>query len=58
MNLKSTQGTNSKMFWNLIRQIKKSNSEDMYAVKNQNGEKLLNKKEIKLYTELYYKELY
>ena len=50
--------TNSKMFWNLIRQIKKSNSEDLYAIKNQNGEKIFNEKDIKQYTELYYKELY
>ena len=51
-------GTNSKMFWNLIRQIKKNNSEDLYAIKNQNGEKSFNEKDIKQYTELYYKELY
>ena len=50
--------TNSKMFWNLIRQIKKSNSKDLYAIKNQNGEKIFNEKDIKQYTELYYKELY
>ena len=50
--------TNSKMFWNLIRQIKKNNSEDLYAIKNQNGEKSFNEKDIKQYTELYYKELY
>ena len=39
--------TNSKMFWNLIRQIKKSNSEDLYAIKNRNGEKIFNEKDIK-----------
>ena len=37
-------GTKSKMSWNLIRQIKKSNSEDLYAIKNQNGEKIFNEK--------------
>ena len=46
------------MFWNLIRQIKKSNSEDLHAIKNQNDEKTFNEKDIKQYTELYYKELY
>ena len=34
-------------FWNLIRQIKKSNSEDLYAIKNRNGEKIFNEKDIK-----------
>ena len=48
--------TNSKMFWNLIRQIKKSNSEDLHAIKNQNDEKTFNEKDIKQYTELYYKD--
>ena len=51
-------GTNSKMFCNLKRQIKKSNSEDLYAIKNQNGEKVFNEKDLKQYAELYYKELY
>ena len=46
------------MFWNLIRQVKKSNSEDLYAIKNQNGEKTFNEKDIKQYKELYYKEMY
>ena len=50
--------TKSKMFCNLIRQIKKNNSEDPYAIKNQNGEKLFNKKDIKQYTELHCKKLY
>ena len=40
------------MFWNLIRQIKKRNSEDLYAIKNQNGENIFNEKDIKQYTEL------
>ena len=51
-------GTSSKMFWNLIRQIKKNNSEDLYTIKIQNGEKLFNGKYIKQYTELCYKEMY
>ena len=46
------------MFWNLIRRVKKNNSEDLYAIKNKNGEKLFNEKDIKQYIELYYKELY
>ena len=39
------------MFWNLIRQIKKSNSENLYAIKNQNGDKIFNAKDIKQYTQ-------
>ena len=31
--INKSRGTNSKMFWNLKRQIKKSNSEDLYAKK-------------------------
>ena len=46
------------MFWNLIRQVKKNNSEGLYAIKDKNGEKLFNEKDIKQYTELHYKELY
>ena len=49
---------NSKMFWNLIRQITKRNPEGLYPIKNQNGEKIFNEKDIKQYTELYYKEWY
>ena len=45
--INNSGGTNSKMFWNLIRQIKKSNSEDLYAIKNRNGEKIFNEKDIK-----------
>ena len=51
-------GNNSKLFWNLIRQIKGSNSEDLHTIKNQKGEKIFNEKYIKQYTELYYKEMY
>ena len=40
------------MFWNLIRQIKKINSEDLCAIKNQNGEKIFNEKDLKQYSEL------
>ena len=56
--INNSGGTNSKMFWNLVRQIKKSNSEDLYAIKKQNGQKIFNEKDIKQYTEIYYKELY
>ena len=56
--INNSRGINSKMFWNLIRQIKKSNSEHLYAIKNQNGETIFHEKDIKQYTELYYKELY
>ena len=50
--INNSGGTNSKMFWNLIRQIKKINSEDLCAIKNQNGEKIFNEKDLKQYSEL------
>ena len=40
--INNSGGNNSKIFWNLVRQIKKSNSEDLYAIKKQNGEKIFN----------------
>ena len=45
--INNSGGNNSKIFWNLVRQIKKSNSEDLYAIKKQNGEKIFNEKDIK-----------
>ena len=41
------EGQTQKMFWNLIRQIKKSNSEDLYFI--------FKEKYIKQYKELYSK---
>ena len=40
--INNSEGTNSNMFWHLIRQIKKSNSKDLYSIKNQNGENIFN----------------
>ena len=42
--INNSGGTNSKMFWNLVRQIKKSNSEDLYAIKNKMVKKYSTKK--------------
>ena len=35
--INNSEWTNSKMFWNLVRQIKKRNSEGLYTIIKQNG---------------------
>ena len=35
--INNSEGTNSKMFWNLVRQIKKRSSEGLYTIIKQNG---------------------
>ena len=35
-SINNSEGTKSKIVWNLIRQIKKRNSEGMYTIKKQN----------------------
>ena len=42
--INNSGGTNSKMFWNLVRQIKKSNSEELYAKKTKMVKKCSTKK--------------
>ena len=44
------QGPNSKPFWNTVRQIKRNNSEDLIAIKDDKGSRLFSKEEIKLHT--------
>lgn len=51
-------GCSSKTFWNIRRQLKKNNLEDMWALKNDEGTILYNTEEIKAETARYYEELY
>ena len=51
-------GYNSKSYWNIIRQSRQNNVEDLYALKNDDGVRLFSEDEIKSYTHQYYKQLY
>ena len=46
------QGLNSKPFWDIVRQIKRNNSEDLIAIKYDKGSRLFSEEEIKLHSEL------
>ena len=46
------QGLDSKPFWNILRQMKRNNSEDLIAIKDDKGNILFSEEEIKLHTEL------
>ena len=50
--LKNTaqQGRNSKPFWNIVRQMKRNNSEDLIAIKDDKGSRFFSEEEIKLHT--------
>ena len=52
------QGLNSKPFWDIVRQMKRNNSEDLIAIKYDKGSRLFSREEIKLHTVNYYKRLY
>lgn len=52
------EGNSSKTVWNLRRQQKKSNLEDMWALKNADGTVLYNPDEVKAETARYYSGLY
>ena len=52
------QGLNSKPFWDIVRQMKRNNSEDLIAIKYDKGSRLFSGEEIKLHTANYYKKLY
>ena len=45
--INNSGGTSSKMFWNLIRKNKESNSEDLYAIKKKRVKKTFNEKRYK-----------
>ena len=51
-------GYNSKSYCNIIRQLRQNNSEDLYALKNDDGVWLFSEDEIKNYTHKNYKQLY
>ena len=44
--------------WNIVRQMKRNNSEDLIAIKDDKGNRLFSEREIKLHKMNYYKELY
>ena len=52
------QGLNSKPPCNILRQMKRNNSEDLIAIKDDKGNRLISEEEIKLHTMKYYKKLY
>ena len=51
-------GYNSKSYWNIIRQLRQNNVEDLDALKNDDGVRLFSEDEIKNYAHQYYKQLY
>ena len=44
------QGLNSKPFWNIVRQMKRNNSEDLIAIKDDKASRLFSEEE-KNYTQ-------
>ena len=50
--------TNSKQFWNLVRSIKRNNTEDMYAITTEDGRRFFSEHDIKEQTAIYYQKLY
>ena len=51
-------GTKSKQFWNLVRSIKRNNTEEMYAITTEDGQRFSIEHDIKEQTETYYQKLY
>ena len=49
---------NSKLFWNIVRKIRKPNAEDLLPIMTEKGTKLYEEEEIKSYTAHYYEDLY
>ena len=49
------QGLNSKPFWNIVRQMKRNNSEDLIAIKDGKGSRMFSEEEINLHKVNYYK---
>ena len=52
------QGLNSKPFWNIEKQTERNNSDDLIAIKDNKGSRLVSEGEIKLHTVNYYEKLY
>ena len=55
LNRIAQQGLNSKPFWNIVRQMKRNNSEDLIAIKDGKGSRLFSEEEINLHKVNYYK---
>ena len=53
-NITENGGTNFKQFWNLVRSIKRNNTEDMYAVTTEDGLRFFSEHDIKEQTAIYY----
>ena len=51
-------GMNSKLFWNLIRKLKRPNSEDLLPIMKEDGAIIYNESEVKEYTRQYYSNLF
>ena len=58
INMAQNGSTNSKQFWNLVRSIKRSNTEDMYAITTEDGRRFFSEHDIKEQTAIYYQKLY
>ena len=57
-NITENGGTNSKQFWNLVRSMKRNNTEDMYAITTEDGRRFFSEHDIKEQTAMYYQKLY
>ena len=57
-NITENGGTNSKQFWNLVRSMKRNNTEDMYAITTEYGQRFFSEHDIKGQTAMYYQNLY
>ena len=57
-NITENGGTNSKQFWNLVRSIKRNNTDDMYAITTEDGRRSFSEHDIKEQTTVYYQKLY
>ena len=51
-------GTNSKQFWNLVKSIKRNNTEDMYAITTEDGRRFFSEHDIKEQAAIYNQKLY
>ena len=57
-NITENGGSNSKQFWNLVRSIKRNNTEDMYAITTEDGWRFFSEHDIKEQTAIYYQKIY
>ena len=57
-NITENGSTNPKQFWNLVRSIKRNNTQDMYAITTEDGQRFFSEHDIKEQTSIYYQKLY